>query len=261
MGILLALLGISLALIALGFSILTVEKFQTIPFMNEVNRFYFGWTSLLSGVAICVTCVVFGLIKFLSKASLRFQEDVSPKVLEYFEYEFDDHHCTDIDQIREVLAFEDSLLQRFSHIDENFLLQRHRINNGIIRCVRKNKSGSDYLSGFYIIYPLNKEGEQLIEEGYLSGSRQILERHICPSFEEASSIYISTVYGKDMPTRGFIVYLLKRELREFLKKNKTLNYIYTRPTTSKGFSLARKYKFFKMSNNSELYRYEISGVR
>src|ERR1051326_9032563 len=62
---------------------------------------------------------------------------------------------------------------------------------------------------------ITAECEKLIEQGYLIGSRMIRAEHVCKSFEDASAIYISAVYGRDMSTRGFVVYLLRRDLRHF----------------------------------------------
>ncbi len=225
---------------------------------SKANEFI-GWTALILGFFFSFTAIIIGIFRFFYKASVEFQVVISPRVLEKFEYEFDDECCT-TDKIREVMHLDDGVLERLSHIDEDFLLQRHRMNEGIIRCIRKTKSASNELSGFYIIYPITEECEKLIEQGYLVGSRMIRPEHICKNFEEASAIYISAVYGRDMSTRGFVVYLLKRDLKDILRRNKNMKHIYSRPASSEGHLLVKKFKFFKMPTNPEMYQHKLGSL-
>jgi hypothetical protein len=250
------LIGIGLALIAIGIAVLTTDKVAHLPGMTEIRRDYIGWSVLILGFFFSFISVAIGAFRLFYKASIEFQVSISPRVLEKFEYEFDDEYCS-VEKIKEVMMLDDSVLVRLSHIDEDFLLQRHLINDGIIRCVRKTKSKGNQLSGFYIIYPINEECEKLIEQGYLIGSRMIRPEHICKTFDEASAIYISAVYGRDMPTRGFIVYLLKRDLRDILRNNKRIRHVYSRPASSEGHLLVKKFKFSKMPTNPEMYRYVV----
>ena len=107
---------------------------------------------------------------------------------------------------------------------------------------------------------ITAECEKLIEQGYLIGSRMIRAEHVCKSFEDASAIYISAVYGRDMSTRGFVVYLLRRDLRDFLKRNKNIRHIYSRRASSEGHLLVKKYDFKPMKTNPEMYRHTVEGT-
>ena len=248
-----SLIGIGLALIAIGIAVLTTDKSATLPGMSEMRRQYVGWSVLILGFFLSFISIVIGAVRLFYKATIEFQVSLSPRVLEKFEYEFDDEWCS-AETIRDVMRLDDSVLDRLSHIDEDFLKERHQVNEGIIRCVRKSKAGANQLCGFYIIYPINKECERLIEQGYLTGSRMIRIEHICRNFDEAAAIYISAVYGRDMSTRGFIVYLLKRDLRDILRRNKRIRSVYSRPASAEGHLLVKKFKFSKMSSNPGIYR-------
>ena len=46
----------------------------------------------------------------------------------------------------------------------------------------------------------------------------IRQDHIYRNFEDASAIYISAVYGGDMASRGFVVYLLNVTLTDIFRK-------------------------------------------
>jgi hypothetical protein len=253
---LLALIGIGLGLIGIGIAILTTDRVLTLPLMSETRRQFIGWAALILGFFVSFISIVFGAFRIFYKATFEFQVSISPRVLEKFEYEFDDERC-EPDKIGELLKLDDGILERLSHVDENFLLGMHQVNKGIIRCVRKSKAASNALSGFYIIYPINEECEKLIEQGYLTGSRMIRPEHICKRFEDASAIYISAVYGRDMSTRGFVVYLLKRDLRDMVASNDRVKHIYSRPASSEGHLLVKKFKFSKMPANPEMYRHTL----
>jgi hypothetical protein len=247
------LIGIGLALIAIGIAILTTEKAASLPGMTELRRQYIGWSALVLGFFLSFISTVVASVRLFYKATIEIQVSLSPRVLEKFEYEFEDEWCCQ-EAIKDVINLDDSVLRRLSHIDEDFLMQRHQINDGIIRCVRKSKGRANQLSGFYIIYPINDECQKLIEQGYLTGSRMIRTDHICRTFEEAAAIYISAVYGRDMSTRGFIVYLLKRDLRDLLRRNDRIKSVYSRPASSEGHLLVKKFKFTKLPSNPQIYR-------
>jgi hypothetical protein len=248
---LIGFLGIGLTLVGLGIVILTTDKLAGLS-----SRPYVGWSLLSLGTVMSAVSIFIGVLKLLRRMSSGVHKIVSRRVLERFEYEFEDEYCS-AEKINEVFTLDDSILSRFSRIDEDFLKRRHRLNGNIIRCARKKKVGAGYLSGFYIVYPINQACEKLIEEGYLTGSRMIREEHICSRLEDASSIYVSMVYGRDMPTRGFIVYLLKRDLRRILRDNKNIDSIYARPDTEEGFLLAERFDLRQMPNNPEIWKRKV----
>jgi len=253
---LLAFIGIGLTLVGLGIAILTSDKLETFLRITERHRYAIGWSVLLAGGFVSGCTIIIAGLRLFIRASREFKDFVSPKLLERFEYEFEDDPCN-ATEIKEVVSLGGSLLRRRSQVDEEFLLQRHRVNSGIIKCARKRRAAKKKLSGFCILYPVNKKCEALIEQGYIRGSSDIREEHICKTFEKAYSVYVSTVYGNDMPTKAFIVYLLKRNLKEILKKNKHLNYVYARPSTPDGYKLAKKFGLKPLFDNSELWRCKV----
>jgi hypothetical protein len=254
-----SLVGVGLGLIAIGIAIITTDKISTFPLMSERRRQFIGWSTFILGFVIATVFILIGAFRLFYKATFEFQVSVSPRVLERFEYEFDDELCK-ADEISEVLSLDDGVLDRLSHVDRDFLIERHQLNNGIIRCVRKTKTGSKQLSGFYIMYPITAECERLIEQGYLVGSRMILKEHVCRSFDDAAAIYISAVYGRDMSTRGFVIYLLKRDLSDLLRRNAKVKNIYSRPASSEGHLLVRKFKFRPVEHNPEMYCRSVEPV-
>jgi hypothetical protein len=189
-----------------------------------------------------------------SHTSTQRKTRIPEKLRESFASMFEIEYCSS-DQVKNVCTLDNSILQRYSQVDDTFLLRRHRINNKIIRCIRRTNVDGHDLSGFYILYPITKQCERLIEEGFIVGSRQIQKAHICQSFEEASSLYISMVYGRDLFTRAFIVYQIKQDLMRIFDKNKGLKFIYAGPSTSEGILLAKKFKFAEMAKNPELCRH------
>lgn len=187
-----------------------------------------------------------------------FEKRVSPKLRDYFVGTFSREYC-DAQHVNEVCSLDNSVLKRFSRIDEDFLLERLAVNRRIITCVRRKEFSTGILSGFYLVYPLTEDCQELIEAGLIIGSRQITADHITLTFDEASAIYVSMVYGRDRLTRAFVVYSLGQTLSEVITKRKADSTIYTGPNSPEGFHLAERYGFTRMSTNAEILRCRVGA--
>jgi hypothetical protein len=146
------------------------------------------------------------------------------------------------------------ILERVANVDERLLLERHNTNNQIIKLVRKRSQSGDELAGFYILYPINRECEELIESGAILRSRQITSDHICKEFKEAASLYLSMVYGKSRQAQGYLIYLLYRDMRRIIRANNKVRAIYVRPVTEAGFQVVERHAFKRFREGSGIYR-------
>lgn len=179
---------------------------------------------------------------------------VSKKLQDFFEFEYVDQYCNE-QMVTEVCALENSLLEETTETSREMILMRHRVNNQIIKCVKIKQGIKDQesLTGYYVLYPLTRECDRLVKKGTLLQSKQIEPFHICETFNQATSLYLSMVYGKDCMTKAFLVYILKRDITEILRTNKNIKCIYTRPCTRDGFRVAEKNGFSPLPTNLHLY--------
>jgi hypothetical protein len=177
----------------------------------------------------------------------------SARIQRLFRSHFVDEYCA-ADTLGHLCALDDHILERVANVDQRLLLERHTANSHIIKLVRKRSQSNDELAGFYILYPINRECEELIERGGVLRSRQIATDHICKEFKEAASLYLSMVYGKSRQAQGYLIYLLYRDMRRIIRANNQVKAIYVRPVTDAGLQVVERHAFKRFREGSGIYR-------
>jgi hypothetical protein len=154
-----------------------------------------------------------------------------------FEYEYFD--INDIENLKKLPAKE---------------IFGHEIHWDVIeRCFEKNRAiiqgiklltpiGDELIAGFFILYPLTKECDELIRNGTIIKSDQLIPEYICDDFKSAFSIYISYVYGEE-GSESAVLEKLKEELRILLSLHPQIIGAYVRPTTDDGRRVAKRHRF------------------
>jgi len=176
---------------------------------------------------------------------------ISAKILEAFQNRFAHQYC-DAESIKRICVYENRLLERIANVDEDILLARHRTNQQIIRLIKDRLAGED-LAGFYILYPITADCERLIAKGQIIKSSQIQNTHICNAIQ-ASSYYLSMVYGKDRASQAYLIHLIFKDLKTAVIHNRNIQFIYVRPVTEAGFRVVEKHDFRKFREDSGIYR-------
>ena len=182
---------------------------------------------------------------------------ISPKLLEFFHSRFIDHYG-DSQSLSQVCALDDHILERVADVNEGVLSERHRANSRILKLVRDRSASSQPLAGFYILYPVNRECEGLIEDGTILNSRQMTTGHICKETEEAASLYLSMVYGKSRQAQAYLIHLLYDDIRKVIKGSQGVRAVYVRPVTAAGLKAVERHGFRRFRADSGIYRRIVS---
>jgi len=208
-----------------------------------------------------IKCIPKGGYCFIGTVEEIYSSTTRDKAIDSLEYEFLDQYC-DSSSIRYICALGDFALEKIAHVSETLLVERMGINQKIIKYVKIKQEPDDKecLTGYYILYPISRECEELLNKGLLAGSSKIKNHHICAGYQQASALYLSMVYGKNRRTRAFLVYLLKRDIAEILSKNGNIKGVYTRPCTPEGVRAAIKNQLHQLPNNPQIYKYIIGQV-
>ena len=178
---------------------------------------------------------------------------VSAGILKSFAHRFADQYC-DRESIRQLCAFDDRILERIAEVGEQVLLERHATNGQIIKLIRKRLASSGEMAGFYILYPINKECEHQIEQGFITKSRQISTEQICEETTDAAALYISMVYGVDRQVQAYLIYLLYRDIKQIVAARRRIRSLYVRPVTAAGLRAIEKHNFRRLREDSGIYR-------
>jgi hypothetical protein len=178
---------------------------------------------------------------------------ISTRVLRSFGDRFFDQY-SDRSSIREICAFNGRILERIAHVNEEVLLERHAANSQIIKLIRRNATTEGDLAGFYILYPINRDCEELIEAGRIIKSREIDTQQICVDSTDAAAIYVSMVYGANRHARAYLIHLLYEDIRQIARATRRIRSLYVRPVTTAGLRAVEKHGFRRFREDSGIYR-------
>jgi hypothetical protein len=181
----------------------------------------------------------------------------SIKFQEAFNHRFVNQSLDD-EAITQICAYENRLLERIANLDEEVLRARFNINRQIIRLIKTPDAGATELAGFYILYPITEECENLISGGRIIKSSQIEDHQICQS-DQAYAYYLSMVYGKDRAAQAWLIHLIFSELKAAVIENRRIQFIYVRPVTEAGFRVVEKHHFRKFRDDSGIYRRAVTS--
>ncbi|PYP86555.1 MAG: hypothetical protein DMF61_12810 [Blastocatellia bacterium AA13] len=204
---------------------------------------------------ILLPLVLRATIPRASEGGFLLTDAISTRMLRRFLRQYTIHY-PDLNSVDEICAFDDRILERTANVDSTLLTRRLVINNQIMRLLRK-KSTSE-LAGYYLLYPINRECEMLIEDGRILKSSQITDDLICSGGARAASLYLSMVYGVDRISQGFLIHLLYKDIREIIRKNPDMRSLFVRPVTPAGFRAVEKHEFKKFREDSGIFRRLIS---
>ncbi|MEW6130678.1 MAG: hypothetical protein AB1757_26845 [Acidobacteriota bacterium] len=177
---------------------------------------------------------------------------ISPQIRKHFCSRFTDEYCDEA-SLQRLCALDDRILERVAQVSESVLLERHRLNPRIIKLIKPQTATVDSMVGFYILYPINRECETLIESGVICQSRELTAAHLCQANESVDALYLSMVYGRTRQAQGYLIYLLYRDLKAIIKANRSIRYIYVRPVTTVGFQAVEKHAFHPIHPDSGIY--------
>lgn len=129
--------------------------------------------------------------------------------------------------------------------------QRLGRNPNILKgLVLANKFNQKDVLGFFILYPISEGCKLKIQTGKLSMSDQFQAKDLCESFKDAAALYVSWVFAVTRSEKGYLVFKLGEELRSIVLEHKTIDDIYTRPTTEDGRRLVSGNGFSQMGQSS-----------
>jgi hypothetical protein len=244
----LKLLGLGITLLGIGLEVTSVTHPEFFNLLPELIAKGIG-----PGVGIIGLIIL--TLAFLTPVyvlTVKLSQSITPKLKERYEYEFDFGYCSST-EIQEVFQLGNGILGKLTKVSEVLLTQRHRTNDKIIRYTRKKRSNGTPMTGYYIIYPIKRECEKLINKGLLKRGEQIELDHICKDFSRAAALYISMVFGEDRNTRGYILDRIENDLAHILTHNRRIKSVYVRPCSPDGYRLVKKFKFRQMSGSDIWY--------
>jgi len=249
------MLSLSISIIGLGLAIIALENSTLIPpnykrfipvagILNVVTgSFIFAWWNL----------------KLFFRGISIVKDGISKRVLEYFNFEYKPEFGQE-EHIDEVCGLGYKFIGN-NHADEDTLKKRYKINSKIVKIIYKVKSAYNSVTGYYLIYPLNSEGDQLIQEQLIKTGKDIKISHMTKDFSNASAIYISMLAGKDIHTKAFSLFLLQQDIEYYVNKYKRIKSLYAKPSTKDGLRLLVKYNFKKIGDNSEIWTKSIKSIK
>lgn len=106
------------------------------------------------------------------------------------------------------------------HIDLKTLQKRHLINPEIVCCLFErldnNKKGN--LIGYYILYPLNKNATDSIEDFKIINGRDLTKEHFVSDFLNASGLYIGMLGAVGFKNTGYVLKELLYQIEILIDK-------------------------------------------
>ncbi len=138
----------------------------------------------------------------------------------------------------------------FGNIQWKRIEERLGHNPDLIKGVISKKS----VTGFFILYPLTKKCQALIETGRIKRSNDFEVGHLCKDFNSAPALYVSFVYAyKYKWSEANLFKKFREEMANILIENPKIKTVYTRPTTNDGRRLAiNKFDFRAVEANKKV---------
>lgn len=140
-----------------------------------------------------------------------------------------------------------------NHIDLKTLQRRHLINSEIVVCLFErlgdNKKGK--IIGYYILYPLNKEAYESIENFKIINGRGLTDDCFSSSFLNAFGLYIGMLGAVGFQNTGYVLKELLYQI-EVLIDTGNLKAIYTRGATKSGKRVVSGFDFKSLGGQSEI---------
>jgi len=126
--------------------------------------------------------------------------------------------------------------------------KRHEKNPGTFFMVKEFRKGrfksQEKLVGAFTIIPVTELARELLERGDLSAVT-FSPQHVASPLEPAAALYISGLVGSNFKSRGFVLSYLVSRLRT--EQGLGNHLLYTRPMTTDGLRLAKRYGFYPVN--------------
>jgi hypothetical protein len=246
-GQLLTLFTIGLAILSIGIGCLGVKNLGIVPGLDARQLEMGGIIAGAAGVLLILIAFVLFVLKVFIHAR-KLTRDAFAKQLEY---EFKQFTPSAADLPAIIQLMEDCMGRRRTATLE--ILSRYQeINKRFFTCVRKDVAPHK-LEGFILVLPVKKTGHELIERGVIKNGRQFTRDYISKRPSDAYAIYIADLVARSHHSKAFVLYLLKRWIKETYGKDRKLVAIHARPGTPDGMRLIHKYGFSPISDDSEIW--------
>lgn len=238
-------MGLGAAIFALESSSFVPKKYKDYLSLSGIGVFLFG---------VCL--FVYWKVNLLVKGTNFIINKVSAKFVDFFNYEYD-VICGRSKCLNELCEIGFNLIGN-NHADEKTLKKRLEKNNEIIKIIKLQRNNKSRISGYYIVYPINNEADKLLRKKKIKNGKHIDESQILSDFSHASAIYVSMVAGKNIHSKAFSLYLLRKDISEYVKRYRRIKRLYAKPSTKDGLRLLTKYGFEPLDGDSEVWSYNIN---
>jgi hypothetical protein len=242
----------AIGLIGSGASIVALVSLSFIP--DEFKKFFLVFGALTAFIGFVM--LVLWKVGLVSKGAQFLIDKVSAKATEFFDYEYDvisgQSKC-----LKELCRIGHKLIGD-NHIDEETLKLRLSKNNRIVKIIKSLRNNKKGISGYYIAYPISKDADNLLQKKFIRNGKEIRDEQILTDFSRAHAIYISMVAGRNIHSKAFSLYVLRKDLTEYIEKYRKIKKLYAKPSTKDGLRILTKYGFEPLGDGTEVWSYNIN---
>lgn len=246
------MLNYALSFMALGAGLVALESSSLIPANFKKYILFSGITIFFVGLILLICWKV----QMLSKGTRFLIDKVSSKATEFFNYEYD-VICGQSKCLKELCKIGFNLIGD-NHADEETLKKRLSKNCRIVKIIKSLRNNKKGISGYYIAYPINNDADNLFQRKLIKNGKGIREEQILTDFSHASAIYISMVAGKNIHSKAFSLYILRKDISGYVEKYKKIKRLYAKPSTKDGLRILTKYGFEPLGGDTEAWVYNIN---
>lgn len=246
------MLSLGISMIGLGISLIALESLTIIPI--ELKSY-----TLISGITVVfigLVTIVLWKTRIVLKYSNIIIDKISNKATEFFNYEYDviygQSKC-----LKSLCNIGRNIIGE-NHADEETLKTRLSKNNKIVKIIKSLRNNKKGISGYYIAYPINKEADNFLQQRLITNGKGIRNEHILTEFSQASAIYISMVAGRSIHSKAFSLYILRKDINEYVSKYRKIKRLYAKPSTKDGLRILTKYGFEPLVIETEVWCYNIN---
>ena len=146
------------------------------------------------------------------------------------------------------------------HVSAENLRQRVAINSEILQIVEKVEEGKVSLSGYSVLMPLKPTTTKRILNGEVFAGFQLGPQDIAKTFKNASSLYISIIYGRpEGCNRAAMLIDLRERISAVVRTSKNPPVVFARPGEIRGRYWMDKLGFTPI-DSSEIWKLEPAKV-
>lgn len=118
--------------------------------------------------------------------------------------------------------------------------------------VREYATGKRSYCGYFLLYPLKKGVGRQILAGGIRSEAEFGAEVLCPTFDDASYLYVGMVFGTDRHARSYVKDRLRQELLSILGSGR-VDHVFARPGTRAGLALMQAYGFLPIGDAKSVW--------